>query len=170
MGGLIVAAALCERAPSLAGAVTSGAALAVSDGLSRSRMLAARVLRRVAPRLALAAGLDPQGLSTDSEVVRAYVEDPLVFRTMTTSLAVELMNAVDRTARSAHQVRVPMLMLHGEDDPICPVAGTRAFHETLGVEPRRLQTYPGLRHEIFNEPAQERVFEDVLAWLRETSV
>ena len=166
MGGLVVAAALCEREPDVASAVTSGALLAISQAHSRGRILAARVLRRVAPRLALAAGLDVAGLSNDPEVARAYLADPLVFRTMTTSLAVELMGAVERTARSAGQVRAPLLMLHGEADPLCPVTGTRAFFESLTVEPRRIQTYPDLRHEIFNEPEQARVFEDVLAWLQ----
>jgi alpha-beta hydrolase superfamily lysophospholipase len=166
MGGLVVAASLCERAPEVASAVTSGAALAVSEGFSRGRLLAARGLRWVAPRLALDAGLDPQGLSRDPEVVRAYVEDPLVFRRMTTSLAVELVQAIERTASRAATVRVPLLMLHGQDDPICPPAGTIRFFEALVVEPRRIELYPGLRHEIFNEPEQARVFEDVLAWVR----
>jgi alpha-beta hydrolase superfamily lysophospholipase len=165
MGGLVVAALLCERAPEVAGAVTSGAALAISDEFSRPRRLVARALRRVAPRLRLASGLDAQGLSVDSEVVRAYLDDPLVFRHMTTSLAVELLDAVERTARAASRVHVPLLVLHGEDDPICPVQGSRRFFEELVVEPRRLITYPGLRHEIFNEPAQARIFEDVLAWV-----
>jgi alpha-beta hydrolase superfamily lysophospholipase len=166
MGGLVVAASLCERAPEVASAVTSGAALAVSEGFSRGRLLAARGLRWVAPRLALDAGLDPQGLSRDPEVVRAYVEDPLVLRRMTTSLAVELVQAIERTASRAATVRVPLLMLHGQDDPICPPAGTIRFFEALVVEPRRIELYPGLRHEIFNEPEQARVFEDVLAWVR----
>jgi alpha-beta hydrolase superfamily lysophospholipase len=165
MGGLVVTALLCERAPDVAGAVTSGAALALGDGVSRGRIRVARWLRRLAPRLALSAGLDAEGLSTDPEVVRAYVEDPLVFRKMTTSLAVELMDAVERTARSAARVRVPLAMLHGEDDRICPVEGTRRFYAGLAVEPRELRTYPGLRHEIFNEPDQARIFEDVLAWV-----
>jgi alpha-beta hydrolase superfamily lysophospholipase len=166
MGGLIMTAFLCERAPEVAGAVSSGAALALSENISGARMLAARVLRRLAPRLGLGSGLDPQGLSRDPEVVRAYLEDPLVFRHMTTSLAAELLGAVERTSRSAARVRVPLLMLHGEEDPICPAAGSRRFFEGLSVEPRRIEIYPGLRHEIFNEPEQQRVFEDVLTWVR----
>jgi alpha-beta hydrolase superfamily lysophospholipase len=165
MGALILTAWLCERAPDVASAVTSGPALAISENFSRGRIFAARVLRRLAPRLALDAGLDPEGLSRDPEVVRAYLEDPLVFRSMTTSLAAELIGAIQRTAQGASRVRVPILMLHGEADPICPAAGTRRFFEGLAVEPRGLQIYPGLRHEIFNEPEQLRVFEDVLAWV-----
>jgi alpha-beta hydrolase superfamily lysophospholipase len=166
MGGLVVTASLCERAPDVQSAVTSGALLAIAEGFSRARIVAARLLRRIAPRLALNAGLDTQGLSNDPAVARAYLADPLVFRTMTPSLAVELMGAVARTAAGAARVRTPLLMLHGEADPLCPVAGTQRFYAGLGVEPRRLQLYPGLRHEIFNEPEQARVFTDVLAWLQ----
>jgi alpha-beta hydrolase superfamily lysophospholipase len=79
------------------------------------------------------------------------------------------MGAIERTAGSAGQVRVPLLMLHGEADPICPASGTRRFFEGLVVEPRKLEIYPGLRHEIFNEPEHVRVFEDVLAWVRARS-
>ena len=166
MGALIVSAGLCERELEVASAATSGALLAIGENFSQARIIAARVLRRIAPRLSLAAGLDPQGLSNDPAVARAYLDDPLVFAKMTSSLAVELMDAVARTASSAARVRAPLLMLHGEADPLCPVEGTRRFFAGLAVEPRRLQTYPGLRHEIFNEPEQARVFEDVYAWLQ----
>jgi alpha-beta hydrolase superfamily lysophospholipase len=163
MGGLVVTAHLVERASALHAAVTSGAALALSPDLSRGRVLAARLLRRVAPRLRLGSGLDPQGLSRDPEVVRRYVEDPLVHRSMTASFAAELLSALERTAAACGRVRVPWLLLHGEADPICPVQGSRAARERApGSE---LRTYPGLRHEIFNEPEQERVFEDVRGWL-----
>jgi lysophospholipase len=169
MGGLVTAAYLCERSPDLAAAVTSGAALAISDQLPKGRMLAARILRRIAPRLGAPAGLDPQGLSRDPEVVRAYVEDPLVFKNMTMSLAGELMDAVARTGASAARVRTPLLMLHGALDPLCPAAGTQRFYDALTVEPREIRIYPELRHEIFNEPEQVSVFEDVLAWVRARS-
>ena len=163
MGGLVVAAHLAERSPSLHAAVTSGAALALSSDLSRLRVLAARALRRVAPRLRLESGLDPEGLSRDAEVVRRYVEDPLVHRSMTTSLATELLAALERTSAACDRVRVPWLLLHGEADPICPSSGSRAAHARAPGS--ALRTYPGLRHEILNEPEHEQVFDDVLEWL-----
>jgi alpha-beta hydrolase superfamily lysophospholipase len=100
-------------------------------------------------------------------VVAAYVEDPLVFRRVTTSMASELFRAIRRTGAGGAEVQLPMLMLHGEADPICPVGGTREFFERLPAGDKALQVYPGLLHEIFNEPERERVFEDLLAWLRE---
>jgi len=168
MGGLVVAAFLADRRPAIAAAVTSGAALAVGPGASRTRLAAARLLRRVTPRLALGSGLDPRGLSRDPEVVRRYLEDPLVYRTMTPSLAVELITTIPRVAARAVEVQVPLLLLHGSDDPLCPIEGSRAFHGGLQVPGSGFRAYPGLRHEIFNEPERERVFADLLDWLRAT--
>jgi len=164
MGGLILLAFLSERNPPLASAVSSGAALAV-DGVSRARILLARTARRMLPRLAIGSGLDPDGLSRDPEVVRRYLDDPLVHRTMTTSLGAELLAAAPRTAARAGQVRVPLLVLHGEDDPICSVEGSRRFHAGLRAPGCALRTYPGLRHEIFNVPERASVWQDVWEWL-----
>jgi alpha-beta hydrolase superfamily lysophospholipase len=166
MGGLVVAAYLADRRPAVAAAVTSGAALAVGPGVSRARMAAARLLRRLAPRMAFGSGLDPAGLSRDPDVVRRYVEDPLVYRTMTTSLAVELLASIPRVAGRAVEVQVPVLMLHGSEDPLCPIEGSRAFHGGVRVPGSAFRAYPGLRHEIFNEPEREQVFADLLEWLR----
>jgi alpha-beta hydrolase superfamily lysophospholipase len=168
MGGLVVTAFLADRRPAIAAAATSGAALAVGPGVSRARIAAARVLRSLAPRLALGSGLDPRGLSRDPEVVRRYLEDPLVYRTMTPSLAVELMTTIPRVAARAVEVQVPLLLLHGGDDPLCPVEGSRAFHGGLQVPGSGFRAYSGLRHEIFNEPERERIFADLLDWLRAT--
>jgi alpha-beta hydrolase superfamily lysophospholipase len=165
MGGLVVSAFLAERKPDVVGAVVSGPALALGDGVPRWRIRLARAARRALPRATLGSGIDPAGLCRDPAVVRAYLDDPLIRRRMTLALATELLDAVTRTAAAGAHVRVPMLLLHGEADPICPARGTRAFHAQLRGPGHRLRVYPKLRHEIFNEPEQEQVFEDVLAWL-----
>ncbi len=170
MGGLVATRFVLERRPELFALVTSGAALSLGPSLSRSKMLLARVLRAVAPRSALDAGLPPEALSRDSEVVRRYIEDPLVGTKMTASLAVELMDAISQTARCDAELQLPVLLLHGGDDSLCPPAGSQAFFRRLsGPAASRggVRIYPGLRHEIFNEPEQQEVFLDLLGWLRE---
>jgi alpha-beta hydrolase superfamily lysophospholipase len=167
MGGLAVAAFVRERRPELVGAVTSGAALRVAEVPSGALLLALRLLRRVLPRFAMTRPIAPDALSRDPEVGRAYLDDPLVFRRMSVSLAVEIFDAGRRTLAGAADVRLPMLLLHGEADPLCPAAGSRTFYEQLGKAGSDLRVYPGLRHEIFNEPEQESVFADLLEWLCE---
>lgn len=166
MGGLVVAAFLAERGPAVAGAVTTGAALAISARLAGPRLLAARLARGLLPRLRVPIGIDPGGLSRDAEVVRAYVEDPLVERRVSVSLAVELARASRRTLDLGSRIGVPMLLLHGEEDPVCSPLGTAGLQATLLVPGTRLRSYPSLRHEILNEPERSVVLQDIFEWLR----
>ena len=170
LGGLIAATLACERSPKISRLVLSGPALELGPDISRLRMAAARILRRVVPRFAMEAGLDPNALSRDPEVVRRYREDPLVHGRMSTALAAGMLERVVSTAASASQVQVPVLLLHGEEDELCPVASSRAFFKCL--DPRvavrsEIKTYPELRHEIFNEPEREQVYKDLFDWVKE---
>jgi alpha-beta hydrolase superfamily lysophospholipase len=163
MGGLVVATFARERSPHVLGAVLSGAALAVPEG--NHRIWIARTIRAVLPRLRLSAGLDLTGLSTDPRVLEAYLADPLVGRHMTASLAVELLTALERTAPRGADVRLPLLVLHGGDDPICSSTGSERF--AAAASAARFIRYGGLRHEIFNEPTFRDVLTDVVSFFEE---
>jgi alpha-beta hydrolase superfamily lysophospholipase len=165
MGGLITAAWASERAPSVAGFVTSGAALVPPVPLSLARRWLLRVVRQLAPRLSFPSGLDPAGLSYDPAVVQAYLADPLVERRITASLASELFAVMERTSLRGAAVARPLLALHGEDDPICAPAGSQAF--AAAAPGGRYLGFRGMKHEIFNEPAHEQVLDSVLTWVHE---
>ena len=167
MGGLVVTTFLRERHQDLIAVVVSGAALALPASFSTGKIRAVRLLRRLFPRLALDAGLDPTGLSRDFEVVRRYVDDPLVFSKVSVSLAVEMLYAMKRSARGGAALALPMLLLHGAEDPICPPSGSSDFRDSLSGPGHQLRIYPGLRHEIFNEPEREEIFSELLEWIRE---
>ena len=167
LGGLLVTALLVERKPDLLGAVVSAPPLELGPGVSRLRLRLASTLRRFAPRLRMRAGIHSNDLSRDPEVVRGYDDDPLVFRHATASFGAEALDAVVRTGDAAMHVQSPLLLLHGEADRVCPPRGTRSFHGQLRGSGHGLRVYPMLRHEILNEPEQEQVFEDVLAWVLE---
>jgi alpha-beta hydrolase superfamily lysophospholipase len=168
MGGLVVAAFARERRPDLTGAATSGPALRIADVPGPAALLALRVLRRLAPRVPMRRPIATDALSRDPEVGRRYREDPLIFQRVTLALAADLFDASERTRSGAADVQIPMLMLHGEADPLCPPSGSREFFEGLRVEGSDLRLYPGLRHEIFNEPEREAVLADLLDWMRKT--
>ena len=48
-------------------------------------------------------------------------------------------------------VRCPVLILTGEDDPICPLAVVEELASQLPAETTRLVTLPGARHTIFRD-------------------
>ncbi len=164
MGGLVVAACLCERDPEVVCAVLSGPAL-TSPRVSNARRFWGRVARTLLPRVSVQGGVDPELLSRDPEVVRAYEEDPLVTRKATVSLMTELLSAIERTRPAGAQARVPVLVLHGEEDRIVSPEGSREFALTLRDPHSTLRVLPQLRHEILNEPEQEVLFREILEWL-----
>jgi len=164
MGGLIVTEFLRDRKPKIPAAIISGAALALHPRISALRVSLLRIAQRLAPRWRISTIIDTEALSRDPAVGIAYTQDPLVLKRMTLGLAGELFATIRGAAGGAAEIEIPLLLLHGEDDPICPVEGSRSFEAEL-VTPSELRTYPGLRHEIFNEPERETIFEDIATWL-----
>ena len=63
------------------------------------------------------------------------------------------------------RLECPVLIVHGEADPLCDVAGSRRFHGALEPEGSSILTYPGLLHEVLNEPEREQVLADIRDWI-----
>ena len=165
MGGLEVASLLVERAPRIDAAVLSGPALRLGDAGGSLRLALGRVLARVVPRLQIPSGLPPEAISRDPQVVADYEADPLVPSTISVGLGALLVDSVRGLEERGGEVRVPLLIVHGEADSLCPVEGSRTFYAGVTTPGSELRTYPELYHEVFNEPERETVLADVAAWL-----
>ena len=127
------------------------------------------MLSVVTPRIGFATGLEPEGLSRDPEVVRRYREDPYVEDRMSARFAAGLNQVVARVGSAAALVDRPVLLLHGAADPICAPQGSRSFH--AGLDPAiasrsPIKLYPELRHEIFQEPEREEIWQEIFDWLK----
>lgn len=168
MGGLVSASTLAFRQPAIDRVVLSGALLELGADTPRWKQWMARLLSPLGGRVGLAAGLDTEGLSRDPEVGRRYLEDPFVKDRMSARFAAGMMGMVDRAASAANRIERPMLLLHGGSDPISPMTGSRAFYERLPssvAAASDLRIYPELRHEIFQEPERQQVWQEMLDWL-----
>lgn len=171
MGGLVVAASAAFDDPPIDRIILSGALLHLgsSGGIRRKlSLLVARALSLLAPRVGFATGLDPIGLSRDPDVVRRYIEDPYVKDRMSARFAAGLNRLIARVGPAAGRVERPILILHGEADPICSPSGSRGFYAGLAppvAEASALVIYPELRHEIFQEPERKKIWQDMLDWL-----
>jgi len=124
-----------------------------------------RALARVWPGFTMKVALPGRLLSRDPEVARAYEADPLVHWSRSASLALEGLLAVERVRASTGPLRTPALFLHGEEDPIAPVAAVRAFVSALPPGDHTLRVYPGGLHEPHNDLDHATVLADVVRWL-----
>jgi acylglycerol lipase len=165
MGGLIATDYLLDHQADFKGAVISAPSVKISDTVSRAAIVIGKILSAVAPKAGVLA-LDAKGVSRDPEVVRAYVNDSLVFHGKTPArLAAELVKAMLRVAAEVHKISLPFIVLQGSGDKLVDPGGSQMLYDKAGSKDKTIKVYEGLYHEIFNEPERDRVFKDVETWL-----
>ncbi|MGV0743665.1 alpha/beta hydrolase [Mycolicibacterium sp. XJ870] len=165
MGGGIVFTYGVEYPDEYTAMVLSGPAVHAQDGLSPLLVVAAKVLGKVAPGLPVEK-LDADAVSRDPEVVAAYKSDPLVHQgRLPAGIARALIGVGETMPQRASALAAPLLVVHGEKDRLIPVAGSRVLVECIASQDVHLKVYPGLFHEVFNEPEKALVLDDVTSWI-----
>lgn len=166
MGGLIAAAHLVTHQQHYAGAILSGPAIKAAQEPSKVMIWVSQLLSRFAPRLGILA-LDSTGVSRDPMVVKAHLADPLVYNgKMSARLAAEVFDAMADVRAKAGRIELPLLLLHGGADSLTAPEGSQFLAQHVSSPDRELKLYPGLFHEIFNEPERDSVIADVTGWIR----
>ncbi len=164
MGAAIAIGCAVRHQDALAGLLLSGA-LADPDAASPVTRAISKVLSTVAPGLGVYQ-VDASLISRDPEVVRAYEQDPLVHHGKLPARTVaELTGAVGRFPDEVPALCLPLLVMHGGEDSLTTIAGSRMVHERASSSDKTLEIYDGLRHEILNEPEKERVISEMIEWL-----
>lgn len=165
MGGLIAAAFLLEHQDAFNACVLSGPAIKSDQAPPAIVIALIRLLAVIAPTLPLIQ-LDASGVSRDPDVVSKYMTDPLVHHgRLSARLLAEMSAAMNSTLARAAAIRLPIILMHGEDDQLTSPSGSVELFERISSSDKTLKTYPGLYHEIFNEPEQDAVLTDMSTWL-----
>lgn len=162
MGGLVVAGYLLSDRPKPDLVVLSAPGLDSTLAAWKQRL--APILGRLLPTLAVPNGIDGTTLSRDPEVGRKVAADPLAPKASTVRFGAEALAEQARVRAGARSIELPTLVLHGLDDGLVPPSASEVFEGVPGIERR---TYPGLRHELHNEPEGPAILDAVIAWLRE---
>lgn len=165
MGGSIVALSAVTRRPDVRGLLFSGAAFAATSGAPRFVTRIMLLLGRFAPRLRLRK-LAAATVSRDPDVVAWYDADPLNFRgKMPAGLIASMIRAGRVINKRMETIDRPLLIMHGAEDALANPAGSEALYRRAASADKTLKLYPGLYHEILNEPEKDQVLADIAAWL-----
>lgn len=115
--------------------------------------------------------ISPAALSRDPAVGAAYAADPLVWHGPMKRPTVEAFARTLATVATSGDVGpLPLLWLHGDDDRLVPLPGSRVGVRVLSGARLTERVYRGARHEVFNETCKAEAFghltrflDDVLA-------
>jgi len=156
MGGLIAARYAQRYGDTLAALVLSGPL--IGDWQAGSQLLALEQIPEVP--------LDIATLSRDPSVGTQYAADPLVWHGPFKRTTLEAIDRAIKTVGSGPRLgTLPLLWVHGQDDQLVPIEGSRPGVEGLRGNQFVERSYPGARHEIFNELNAAEVLLDVTDFL-----
>ena len=156
MGGMIAARYLQLHGEELIAAVLSGPVIG-----SWATVDTLLPLEEIPPT-----PIDPSTLSRDPAVGETYAADPLVWHGNFKKPTLQaLQDCMDRIAAGGSIGDLPLLYLHGEEDQLVPIGPSQAGVEAIRGPGTEAKTYPGARHEIFNETNKEEVLADVTSFI-----
>jgi alpha-beta hydrolase superfamily lysophospholipase len=189
MGSYIAQELLIDHGSELAGAVLSGSAgkpnLLASAGRLVARAERLRLGERGTSKLLgdLSFGAfnkqfaptrtDFDWLSRDAAEVDRYIADPLCGFAVSTSLWVDVLDALGAIARPERQARIPkalpIYIFSGSEDPVSEKTKSLeqlvAAYKEAGIRDVSHRFYAGARHETLNETNRDEVTRDLVSWL-----
>ncbi|MFF4934469.1 alpha/beta hydrolase [Streptomyces griseofuscus] len=161
MGGLIAARYAQLHRPELAALILSGPVIGAWE--LPGRLLALPEIPDTP--------ISPGALSRDPAVGAAYAADPLVWHgPMKRPTLQAFTRTLEAVAAGGDVAGLPVLWLHGDDDRLVPLTGSRPGVERLagsGLTGGDLteRIFPGARHEVFHETVKEEAFAEVTRFL-----
>ncbi len=166
MGGMLALLFALRHPESLAGVVTSGAAVEIPEYISPLLLRLSGLMNRLLPLLPVQT-FDFRQVSRDPEVIRAMELDPLYYKgKIRARTGYQQLLGIREVTSSLPRLRLPLLLLHGgEDRTIAPKTSEMIFNTATSPD-KTLKIWPGLRHEILNEPEKQQVLAMILDWLR----
>ncbi len=164
-GGLISLVYLSERNEALRGAIVTSPNIGFAFKVPAWKAIVGRAMSRLIPTLSLPADLDASTVSRDSEVVKAYVADPLVHGVASARWFTEVVAAQERILANANGIKTPLFVIQAGDDKLVDPEMTKKLFASLGSEDKTIEVYDGLYHEVLNEPEGESIMGSIVEWI-----
>ena len=169
LGGLVAARFVALNLRPVEGLVLSSPALDPGLRFFQKLMLAASL--KFMPSITVNNGLNPNHLSRDPQVVKAYLSDRLVHNKISPRLGHFIATAGPATIAAAANWLTPTLLMYAGADKLVNPEGSRRFAtmaaQSKAVKPGTVtaKCFDGYYHELFNEPQPAPVFELLKTWL-----
>ena len=164
LGAIIVTNYVLRKKPQLNGVIVSGLANKTSLQEQNGKIILAKVLGSIVPKMSMSTGLVPATISKDPQVVEKYIHDPMVHNKASVGFAKASMDAINYDDQHAQEWELPVLFMHGELDKLGYADGSREFSGKIKGD-CTLKIWPGMYHEVHNEPEKDQVLDYLCKWL-----
>jgi acylglycerol lipase len=164
LGGLLTLTFVLKKRPDVKGVVVTAPGLRSALQEQKAKIMMAKLLGTLTPRITMASGLDPKTLSHDQKVVDAYVNDPLVHDKTSMGFGKSALSAIDFVFANASKFSAPLLVMYGSDDQLTYASGGRDFLKLIHGDVT-IKLWDEMYHEIHNEPDKAEVLNYIIQWM-----
>ncbi len=123
-----------------------------------------KILVGLFPSLTLNNRLDPYDLSKDTDIVKKYIEEPLVHNKISLKMFSEVNKAIDKIENESEKINIPVLLVHGKKDNIISFKGTEKVSKKINNS--KLTLYEGLYHEPHNDLEKNEILADYTSFIK----
>jgi len=169
LGGCLALCLSAQHKGHLAGTIAIAPMILVPDYVSPFLKKIAGILACLLPQLALQP-FAQENISRNEAVLDELFLDPYCYRgKIKARTGYQMLLGIEQARQFLQEIKTPLLLLHGAEDKIMPVAGSQYILDKVVASDKQLHVFPNLYHEILNEKEKEAVFELILSWLKEHS-
>jgi alpha-beta hydrolase superfamily lysophospholipase/SAM-dependent methyltransferase len=150
VGAVVAATWVHDYAPRIRGLVLAAAAFRIKLYVPLAKP-ALRFARRVKPDLFVTSYIQPGMLTHSREEAMAYATDPLIAKSISARILLELADTAERIVRDAAAIDLPVLMLVADKDFVVSEAPQALFFERLSSPLKRYVRLRDCYHAVFYE-------------------
>lgn len=166
MGAQVVINFLADRRPGVSGTVLTSPWLRLAFRPPVWKVALARLTAKIWPDFTQTAPHSPHHLSRDADWLKSLDQANLVHRRVSAVMYVNLSEGAKCALSSGPRLHQPVLLMHGEDDPVTCAMATRSFFDSIEAVDKTLRLWPEMRHELHNELGRYEVIKPIVEWLR----
>lgn len=165
MGGNLVLNFLLKRHQSFEGAIITAPWIELVNPPGIWKWLFGKLANALYPSFTMQTGIKSNGLTSLSENQEAADKDALMHGKITIRTFFELQTGAAAIVTQSGELSVPMLICHGDADPITRHEASRQLANT-NSQKFSFKSYSGALHELHSEPCANELFQDIMDWIK----
>ncbi|MGR9049006.1 alpha/beta hydrolase [Halobacillus faecis] len=168
MGGLAVVRTMETAQPKVDGVILSSPALGLLKKASLPLEVVSYILNTFIPSLRIKAPQDPEYITRNKDKIVEFQQDPLIIDKVSVRWYREFQKATREAFSDIQRFPdLPLLLMQAEEDYMVRIEKTAEWFDRVQVKEKRYKQWPGLYHEIYNEPEWEDVYQHTLSFLED---
>ncbi len=164
-GGQVVLRLALEGPEGVAGVIASNPSIRIAMPVPPGKLKIGKMLLSLAPWITLRTDAPSAWMTRDPVKQQIYRSDALRHNRISAPLFFGMVEGGEMLMARAGEIKAPILMLIGGQDPVVSPASNREFFDRLGSDDKTLLLYPRMLHEPLNELGRQQVFDDIARWL-----